>query len=281
MTSKAENRDTAVAACLSTLHARCGDFKPTFGIVLGSGLGGLAEHVTDPIAVAYEDLPGFPISTVPGHVGRLIAGRLGGAPVLMFAGRSHFYEHGRADAMWLPLAVLSAMGAGTLILSNAAGSTSYAQPPGTLMLITDHINWSGRNPLIGTTGDAGFVDMTDAYDLEHRKTMVQVASDQGLVLTQGVYGWFSGPSYETPAEVRMAARLGIDAVGMSTVPETILARALGLRVAAVSLITNLGAGIGDGKLDHSEVKAEGAKAARRFESLIVGFIERCTANATT
>lgn len=251
------------------------------GLVLGSGLGDLVEQLSDPITISYAELPGFPLSTVPGHAGRLIIGTLAGVPVLMFAGRSHFYEHGDPAAMRLPLSVLSALGTQTLVLTNAAGATRGELKPGTLMLVTDHINWSGRNPLIGNAGDAGFVDMTEAYDPQLCDIMRKVAVDRAVALTEGIYGWFSGPSYETPAEIRMAALLGIDAVGMSTVPETILARSMGMRVAALSLITNLGAGIGEGKLDHAEVKAEGAKAARRFETLVTGFVERAATTVNT
>lgn len=260
---------------LSIIRTRAGDVRPVAGIILGSGLGGLADRAEDAIEIPYQDLPGFPISTVPGHAGKLVIGTLGGVQVLLFAGRAHYYEHGNANAMRLPLAVLAALGSHTLVLSNAAGSTRSELQPGTLMLITDHINWSGRNPLIGHTGDAGFVDLTQAYDTELAEIMRQTANVQSLQLTEGIYGWFSGPSYETPAEVRLAAMLGIDAVGMSTVPETILARSMALKVVAVSLITNLGAGIGENTLDHGEVKAEGAKAASRFEALIIGFLERC------
>ncbi|MCB1388904.1 MAG: purine-nucleoside phosphorylase [Rhodobacteraceae bacterium] len=266
--------DTPLAQALAGIRARAGAVEPRVAIVLGSGLGGLAAQVEDATAIPYADIPGFPVSTVAGHAGQLVLGRLAGVPVLLFAGRSHYYEAGQADVMALPLAVARVLGADTLLLSNAAGSTRGELGPGTLMMITDHVNWSGRNPLIGRVQETGFVDLTEAYDPDLRDLLRMAAMDEGMPLAEGVYGWFSGPSYETPAEVRLAAKLGIDAVGMSTVPETILARSLGLRVAAVSLITNLGAGIGKGVLDHEEVKAEGAKAADRFERLVVGLIRR-------
>lgn len=266
-----------IASCLTVIHDRAGDVFPAVGIVLGSGLGGLADRVEEAVSIPYGDLPGFPVSSVPGHAGRLVAGWLDDVPVLLFAGRSHFYERRDAAAMRLPLAVLKALGARALVLSNAAGSTRSELSPGTLMLITDHINWSGRNPLIGLTGDAGFVDMTSAYDADFCDALRLAAVGQSLALAEGIYGWFSGPSYETPAEIRMAAALGVDAVGMSTVPETILARSMGLRVAAVSLITNLGAGIGSGTLSHREVKDEGARAAARFEGLIIGALPTISA----
>lgn len=271
----ARHMETDIASCIDAIRARAGDIRPVAGIILGSGLGGLADRIDEANEIPYHDLPGFPVSTVPGHAGRLVLGTLGGAQVLLFAGRSHYYERGDANAMHLPLAVLAALGADMLVLSNAAGSTRAELTPGTLMLITDHVNWSGRNPLIGNLGDAGFVDMTRAYDPDLADAMRHTAVAQSLHLAEGVYGWFSGPSYETPTEVRIAAMLGIDALGMSTVPEAILARSMNMMVAAVSLITNLGAGIGTSTLDHDEVKAEGAKAASRFEALIIGFLERC------
>jgi len=264
---------------IMVIEAQAGLRRVRCAIVLGSGLGRLAECIENPVTIPYDAIPGFPVSGVPGHAGALILGDLAGVEVLLFAGRSHYYEHGKADAMYLPIAVARAMGAETLILSNAAGSTRGELDPGTLMLITDHVNWSGRSPLIGRVQQTGFVDMTAAYDHRLCNAMRTAALDAKIALAEGVYGWFSGPSYETPAEVRLAAQLGMDAVGMSTVPETIIARALGLRVVAVSLITNFGAGIGATPLDHDEVKAEGAKAAERFEALILGFLHQPWARA--
>lgn len=264
--------DADIQKALTAIEDRAGAITPRVAIVLGSGLGQLVDRVESPVTIPYADIPGFPVSTVEGHSGQLVLGDLAGTPVVLFAGRSHFYERGIADAMRLPLRTARALGVEVLLLSNAAGSTRRELQPGTLMMLTDHVNWSGRNPLIGHLAETGFVDMTAAYDPALCDAMRSAAVDHDITLAEGVYGWFSGPSYETPAEVRIAAQLGIDAVGMSTVPETILARAMGLRVAAVSLITNLGAGIGDGTLDHDEVKAEGAKAATRFESLIMGFL---------
>lgn len=264
--------DTLKAA-RDVVAKRAGSVAPKVAIVLGSGLGGLAERVENAVEIPYDLLPGFHVSTVPGHAGRLIFGQLAGVPVMLFAGRTHYYEAGEADAMFLPLRLAKSLGVEIVLLSNAAGSTRRDLTPGTLMLITDHINWSGRNPLIGHLAETGFVDLTAAYDVALCTAMRDAAQSLGQTLAEGVYCWFSGPTYETPAEIRLVAQLGVDAVGMSTVPETILARALGLRVAAVSLITNFGAGIGTGVLDHEEVKAEGAKAATRFEALIAGFLK--------
>lgn len=271
----ANDASAEVAAILAVIKEKTdGRPDPRVAIVLGSGLGGLGDRVRNAVSIPYADLPGFPVSTVAGHSGNLIVGEIAGTPVMLFAGRSHYYERGDADAMRLPLKAVQALGVSTLILSNAAGSTRGEMGPGTLMMITDHVNWSGRNPLIGHLAETGFVDMTTAYDLALGDTMRRAALELEIALAEGVYGWFSGPSYETPAEIRLAAQFGIDAVGMSTVPEVILARALGLRVVAVSLITNLGAGLSKDLLHHDEVKSEGAKAANRFEALIAEFISR-------
>lgn len=266
-----------LADTLTAIRAFAGPFKPRVAIVLGSGLGKLADQVTDAVAIPYAEIPGFPVSAVSGHAGKLILGQLGGLPVMLFAGRSHFYEAGVADVMYRPLQAAKALGAEVLLLSNAAGSTRVENGPGTLMLITDHVSWSGRNPLIGKVHETGFVDLTRAYDRDLQALMRSAAESQDIALAEGVYGWFSGPTYETPAEIRICAQLGIDAVGMSTVPETILARALGLRVAGVSLMTNLAAGLSEGLLDHAEVKEEGEKAAARFEALVLGFLKGLSA----
>lgn len=240
---------------------------PKIGIVLGSGLGGLADDVTDAVRIPYGDLPGFPRSAVSSHRGELVLGRLAGVPVVVFAGRAHFYEHGNPREMEVPIATLKALGADTLFLTNAAGSLSETMPPGTPMLISDHIAFSGVNPLIGREGDDRFVNLVDAYDPALRAIAHRVAAAEGLTLAEGVYMWFSGPAFETPAEIRMARILGSDAVGMSTVPETILARYHGLRVLAVSMITNLAAGMTGKPLSHTETKEEGAKASDRFRRL--------------
>jgi purine-nucleoside phosphorylase len=232
------------------IRDRAGAEAPRLAIALGSGLGALADEVADAVRIPFSDLPGFPASGVTGHAGALVVGRLRGTRVVLLAGRAHSYEQGDAGAMRGPIETLAALGCGTLALSNAAGSTREDMAPGALMAITDHINWSG---LLARLRD--------------------VAASQGIRLHEGVYAWFSGPSFETPAEIRAIRTLGADAVGMSTVPETILARFCGLRVAAVSVITNYAAGMSTTPLSHGETKAEAAKAEAKFTMLIASFAE--------
>jgi purine-nucleoside phosphorylase len=255
------------------IRGRAGAEAPRLAIVLGSGLGALADDVEDAVRIPFSDLPGFPAPGVTGHAGALVVGRLRGTRVALLAGRAHFYEHGDAGAMRGPIEALAALGCGTLALSNAAGSTREAMPPGALMAITDHINWSGRNPLIGEVGDARFVDLSQAYDPALLARLRAVAASQETELHEGVYAWFSGPSFETPAEIRAIRLLGADAVGMSTVPEVILARFFGLRVAAVSVITNYATGMGAAPLSHEQTKAQAAKTEAKFTALIAGFAE--------
>jgi len=255
------------------IRDRAGAEAPGLAIVLGSGLGALAGEVEDAVRIPFGDLPGFPASGVSGHAGALVLGGLGGARVALLAGRAHYYEHGDAGAMRGPIETLTALGCGALALSNAAGSTREEMPPGALMAITDHLDWSGRNPLIGAEGDARFVDLSQAYDPALLARLREVAASQGTELHQGVYAWFSGPSFETPAEIRAIRMLGADAVGMSTVPEVILARFFGLRVAAVSVITNYAAGLGTVALSHDQTRTEAAKAGARIKALIAGFAE--------
>lgn len=239
---------------IDLLVDRLNGLMPRHGIVLGSGLGSLVEAVRDPLRIPYGELPGFPVSGVSGHAGELVAGRLGNTPVIMLSGRAHYYEKGDAGAMRRPIEVLKGLGVRSLILTNSAGSLRKDMPPGSVMQITDHINFSGMSPLIGEESDERFVGMTSAYDLDLSRQMQEAAEKAGVPLMRGVYMWFSGPSFETPAEIRMARILGADAVGMSTVPEVILARFFGLRVAAASVITNFGAGMTGAELSHEETK---------------------------
>lgn len=253
------------------IRSRAGAAPVSVGLVLGSGLGQLAEEV-DGTAIDYADLPGFPHAGVSGHSPRLVIGDLGGCRVAVFGGRVHYYESGRADAMRLPLEVLRALGAEALILTNAAGSMRVDIPPGELMLLSDHINFSGLNPLIGEPSDARFVPMKDAHDPQLRARLLDAAKAQGVPLTEGVYAWYSGPSFETPAEIRAIRTLGADAVGMSTVPEVILARFLGLRVAAISIITNMAAGMSDEKISHEHTKAMAPLGAAKLERILRRFL---------
>ncbi|MBB3388621.1 purine-nucleoside phosphorylase [Rhizobium sp. BK275] len=261
-------------ATVDLLAALLGGLKPRYGIVLGSGLGSLVDQVTDAVCIPYKDLPGFPVSAVSGHAGNVVAGHLGSVPVIMLSGRVHYYEKGDANAMRLPIEVLQALGVEALILTNSAGSLKEDIPPGSVMQIADHINYSGINPLIGEESDHRFVGMTNAYDAELSAAMHKAAKTLGIPLASGVYMWFSGPSFETPAEIRMARILGADAVGMSTVPEVIIARMLGLRVAAASVITNYGAGMTGNELSHEETKdmapVGGARLAAILKEMIAG-----------
>jgi purine-nucleoside phosphorylase len=241
-------------------------------IVLGSGLGSFADTVEDAVRIPYGELPGFPAAGVSGHAGALVCGRIKGLPVLVLAGRAHFYEHGEAAVMRPALETLAALGVGTLVLTNAAGSVRTEMPPGSLMAIADHLAVSGVNPLIGEPSDKRFVNMVDAYDPALRTRLAACAARLGIPLHHGVYAWFSGPSFETPAEIRMARTLGADAVGMSTVPEVILARFLGLQVAAISTITNLGAGMAPHGPSHGETKEVAGAAAGRLSALLAGFL---------
>ncbi len=263
---------TATTA-LDVIRARAPAFAPKVAIVLGSGLGGLAEEAEAAISIPYADLPGFPRAGVSSHAGRLVAGRLEGVDVAVLAGRAHTYESGDARAMALPIATLAALGVETLILTNAAGSLRPEVGPGSPMLITDHVAL-GPNPLIGVGGDGRFVSMVDAYDPRLRAAARTAAEAIGVDLAEGVYMWFTGPSFETPAEIRMARVLGADAVGMSTVPEVILARHAGLRVLALSMITNLAAGMTGRALSHDETKREAAAGASRFAALVRAVLAR-------
>ncbi len=251
-----------------------GTQAPAAAIVLGSGLGGLADKIEDVVAVDYGDVPGFAIPTVEGHSGRLLSGRLAGRQVLAFAGRLHMYEGHAPEAAGLIVRVAHALGASILVLSNAAGAIRRNLKSGDLMIISDHINLSWRNPLVGPVvpGDERFPDMSQPYDEELRRQLHAAATRLGLTLQEGVYGGLLGPTYETPAEVRMMERLGVDAVGMSTVPEVIVARAVGMRCCAISCITNQAAGMSSQPIAHEDVLAVTAVAASAFELLVTEFV---------
>jgi purine-nucleoside phosphorylase len=251
----------------TTVRARAGDAPVRLGLILGSGLGHLAETV-DGVAIPYDDLPGFPHAGVSGHNPKLVVGDLEGVRVAVFGGRAHYYESGNPAAMRLPLEVLKALGAEALILTNAAGSLRPDIRPGDLMLLSDHINFSGLNPLIGEKTDARFVPMTDAHAPEIRTGLRLAAEAEGVALPEGVYAWYSGPSFETPAEIRAIRTLGGDAVGMSTMPEVILARFLGLKVAAISTVTNMAAGLSDEKISHEHTKAMAPLGAAKLERVL-------------
>lgn len=268
----------AAESAAQYIRARIGPDWPTpvAGIVLGSGLGGLADQLQDAVRIPFSHVPGFPTATVAGHAGQVLAGYLGGRPVVMLAGRFHMYEGHDAALAAFPVRVMHALGAPVYIASNAAGGVRRTFSAGDLMLIVDHMNLMFRNPLIGTQepGDERFPDMSDPYDPALRVLMREAAASAGVPLQEGVYCGLLGPTYETPAEVRMLERLGVDAVGMSTVPEVIVARAIGMRAVAVSCITNKAAGLSHEKLSHQEVMDAGKAVAAQFEALITQFVQR-------
>lgn len=253
------------------VRARAGEAPVQLGLILGSGLGHLAGAV-DGVAIPYADLPGFPHAAVSGHNPHLVIGDLEGVRVAVFGAREHYYEKGNPAAMRPTLEVLRALGADRLIVTNAAGSLRADIQPGDLMLLSDHINFSGLNPLIGEATDARFVPMTEAHDPALRAALRASAEAVGVPLPEGVYAWYSGPSFETPAEIRAIRILGGDAVGMSTVPELILARFLGLQVAAISTITNMAAGLSDEKISHEHTKAMAPLGAAKLERVLRHFL---------
>jgi purine-nucleoside phosphorylase len=263
---------TAVEQCVAVIRARAPDFRPRAGIVLGSGLGDYANEFAPVASISYADLPGFPAPGVAGHAGKLILGKVGGTPVALLAGRAHYYEHGDASVMKVPVRTLAALGCEMLVLTNSAGSLKLDMPPGRVMLITDHINFTGQSPLFGETGSERFVDMVGAYDATSAQRLKDIAEARNIPLHQGTYMWFCGPSFETPAEIRAANVLGADAVGMSTVPEVILARHAKMKVAALSIVTNFAAGMSDEKLSHAHTLENAKRAAESVRTLLNEFI---------
>jgi purine-nucleoside phosphorylase len=266
----------AVAAAAAAVRRRLGDFSPSVAIVLGTGLGALADRVREPRRIPYQDVPGFPTPGVAGHVPELLAGILAGVPVLLQRGRFHLYEGHAPAVAALPVRTFHELGARTLIVTNAAGGLRRSFRPGSLMLIADHINWMSRTPLLGPVelGDERFPDMSDPYDAGLRALAREVARAAKLPLEEGIYAGLLGPSYETPAEIRMLERLGADAVGMSTVPEVIAARARGMRALGFSMITNLAAGLSGEKLSHDDVLAVGARVSPQLGAIIEGVLAR-------
>jgi xanthosine phosphorylase len=253
---------------------------PRLGLVLGSGLGGLADAVTDAVAIPYAELPGFPIGSVVGHAGRLVLGTLAGTPVVVLQGRAHLYEGIPASDLAVPVRTVRALGAESIVLTNAAGSLRGDVTPGRLMALTDHINMMGANPLMGPNDDElgpRFVGLGDAYDVELRRGLHRAAQAEGVELAEGVYLAVAGPSFETPAEIRAYRTLGADAVGMSTVPEVIVARHAGLRVAAVSAITNLAEGLGEEVLSHEHTLVNAAVAAADLQRVLTRFVAELAA----
>ncbi len=274
--SSSAQLDAAVAA----IRART-DAQPRVALVLGSGLGGFADTLTDAVAIPYVDVPGMPVSGVAGHAGRLVIGRSEGVLCVAMQGRVHLYEGHDASEVVFGLRVMLRLGARTVIVTNAAGASNAALEPGDLMLLDDHLNLTGRSPLMGPNDDAAgprFPDMSRAYDPGLRRLAWQVAERLGVPLRSGVYAGLLGPSYETPAEIRMLQRLGADAVGMSTVLETIAARHVGARVLGISCITNKGAGLSSELLSHAEVQETADRVRDRFVSLLRGLLSALAAS---
>jgi len=265
---------SSARAAAAAIRARTTDVAPVAGIVLGSGLGGLARRITNAVAIPFGEVPGFPQATVVGHAGQLVCGLLGGRPVVALAGRFHMYEGHDAALAGFPIRVMHALGAPVLFVSNAAGGIRRTFRAGDLMLIRDHLNLMFRNPLTGCveTGDERFPDMSAPYDVALGDRIRDHATALGIPLQEGVYCGLLGPTYETPAEVRMLAALGADAVGMSTVPEVIVARALGMRVAGISCVTNLASGISPHPLSHAEVLETTTLVGQQFERLVERFV---------
>jgi purine-nucleoside phosphorylase len=266
--------DTAVQRSAEHLRAGLGTRRPGVAVLLGSGWGALADAVRDPLDWPYAALPAFPELHIRGHAGLLRSGWIGPTEVLVLAGRKHAYEDGDAAAMKGVVRTLAAIGVHTLVQTNAAGSLDEQLPPGRVMLISDHLNLTQRSPLFGERGDARFVGLNEAYDPALRREALAAAQAIGQPLSEGVYAWMMGPQFETPAEIRMLRVLGARAVGMSTVPETILARHAGLKVLALSLVTNLAAGLSDEDLSHAHTLHMAQQAARSACALLAAVVGR-------
>jgi len=278
MTGKGERGkgEGPIAAAASVVARRLGSLEPRAVIVLGSGLGFLADEARGAVRIPYAEIPGFPQPGVAGHKGELVAGTLDGVPVLIQSGRFHLYEGHDADVAALPVRVMATLGVRTLIVTNAAGGVRLTFRPGTLMLIADHINLMFRNPLTGPVleGEERFPDMSEPYDATLRTLARDAARDAKIPLEEGVYAGLLGPSYETPAEIRMLQRLGADAVGMSTVPEVIAARARGMLCLGFSTITNLAAGISPAPLSHQEVLQVGREVGQALATIVKAVLRR-------
>jgi purine-nucleoside phosphorylase len=271
-----DERVSKIRKAVEFIRARCSQ-QPALGLVLGSGLGACADLLTDRIVISFSDLPNFPLTKVVGHTGRFIIGNIEGVPAIALQGRVHLYEGYSISEVVFPIRVLGCLGIRQLIVTNAAGGIDKEFNLGDLMLITDHINFTGANPLIGANIDEfgpQFPDMSEAYDSGLRKIALEIARLKNIPLREGVYIAFSGPNYETPAEIRMCRALGADAVGMSTVPEVIAARHMGIRVLGISCITNMAAGILPQLLTHSDVLDTAERAQGKLQTLLQAIIGR-------
>ncbi len=262
-------------AAAEVIGAKAPGFQPRLALVLGTGIGALAEAIAHPFIVDYGDLPGFPRSAVEGHAGRLLLGKLAGVEVACMQGRAHLYEGHPAADLAVPIRALHLAGCEILVLTNAAGSLNPRFLPGSLMMLSDHINMTGVNPLMGGNDERfgeRFFDMSQAYDHELRRRLAVAATALGIILNEGVYMALLGPNFETPAEIRAFRTMGADAVGMSTVPECLVARHCGMRVAAISSLTNLAAGMTDEELSHEQSLAVGALVAKDLSRLLPEFL---------
>ncbi|MBN2494087.1 MAG: purine-nucleoside phosphorylase [Deltaproteobacteria bacterium] len=263
-------------ACLEAVRQET-DLEPDLGLILGSGLGFLADRIEAVAAIDYERLPGFPVSTVPGHRGRLVLGTLAGRQVVAMQGRFHYYEGYSMQQLVSGVRLIGRLGARALLVTNAAGGIREGFQPGDLMLISDHINLMGSNPLIGKNRDElglRFPDMSDAYSRRLREQARRLAAELGIAVREGVYAAFTGPSYETPAEIRALAVLGADAAGMSTIPEVIAAGHMGMEVLGISCISNLAAGISPNPLSHDEVTETARQVHEVFSRFVLALVER-------
>ncbi len=270
-------KSAEVTRSVEAIQSQYGGAFPSTALILGSGLGRFGEHISQDAVIDYGDIPGFPISTVVGHHGRLLIGTCKATPLVCMQGRMHLYEGYQAQDLAIPIRTLRQLGVETLIITNAAGGLRPDLTAGTLMIIDDHINMSGHNPLIGPNDDdvgERFFDMTEAYDAGLRARLRKAAEGAGIDITSGVYVQTSGPNFETPAEVRMFAKLGADAVGMSTVPECLVAVHCGMKVVVLSLITNLAAGIAEHALSHEETLVEADNAYDQISQVLLMFFEQ-------
>jgi len=259
--------------CTQYIKTIAPDFSPKVALVLGSGLGEFADSIEKIAEIPYTDLEGFPISAIAGHAGNLIMGTIAGVEIVAMQGRVHYYENAQVDAMRTPIHCFKELGCETVILTNAAGSLDYNAGPGSVMLITDYINFTGVSPLFSETGNERFVNMVNAYDRDLRYQILDIAKNHNINLSKGVYAWMCGPQFETPAEINAIKILGANAAGMSTVPETILARQQKMKVLALSVITNYAAGMDDGELSHEQTMKYADKASQTFKTILTEFIK--------
>lgn len=259
--------------CTQYIQSITANFNPKIALVLGSGLGEFADSIEKIAEISYDKLEGFPISAVKGHAGRLILGSVGGTQVIAMQGRVHYYENAQVEAMKTPIHCFKELGCELIILTNAAGSLDTNAGPGSVMVINDYINFTGVSPLFSETGNQRFVNMVNAYDKKLRQKIHRIAEDNNIHLSKGVYAWMCGPQFETPAEINAIRILGANAAGMSTVPETIIARQQEMKVLALSVITNYAAGMDDGELSHEQTMKYANKAATNFKIILTEFIQ--------